>query len=121
MLGSRSKGQEYEDLACAYLKKNGFSLKQRNYRSAGGEIDIIATDGKTLVFLEVKGRSNEKFGSPFEAVNKSKQIKIIKTALHFIKQNNIKPEEIRFDVVGIMPDSKIEHLKNAFQTEGYFY
>ena len=115
------KGQEYEDMACVYLKKKSFKIKQRNYRAASGEIDIIATDGKTLVFLEVKGRANEKFGSPFEAVNKPKQVKIIKTALCFIKQNNMRPEEIRFDVVGIMPGNKIEHVKNTFQTEGYFY
>ncbi|MBU2530824.1 MAG: YraN family protein [Elusimicrobia bacterium] len=114
-------GQKYEDMACEYLKKNGFSIKQRNYRAVSGEIDIIATDGKTLVFLEVKGRSNEKFGSPLEAVNKPKQHKIIKTALHFIKQNKISCKDIRFDVVGINHENKIEHIKNAFQSEGCSY
>ncbi|MCK5583826.1 MAG: YraN family protein [Elusimicrobiales bacterium] len=115
------EGQEYEDLACTYLKKNGFSIKERNYSSITGEIDIVAAQGKTLVFIEVKGRANEKFGSPFEAVNKPKQRKIIKTAICFIKQNKLKPKEIRFDVVGINPENEIEHIENAFQTKGYFY
>lgn len=107
-------------MACVYLKKNGFTIKRRNYRAISGEVDIIAKDGKTLVFIEVKGRANEKFGNPFEAVNKPKQRKIIKTAISFIKQNKLKGEEIRFDVVGINHENKIEHIKNAFQTEGYF-
>lgn len=108
-------------MACEYLKKNGFSVIERNYRSVTGEIDIIAREGKSLVFLEVKGRRNEKFGSPFEAVNKPKQRKIIKTAICFIKQNKLRPEEIRFDVVGISSEDKIEHIKNAFQSKGYFF
>ncbi len=108
-------------MACDYLKKNGFSVKRRNYRTLSGEVDIIAKDGKTLVFIEVKGRANEKFGSPLEAVTAPKQRKIIKTAIFFIKQNKLSPEEIRFDVLGIDPENKIEHIKNAFQTKGYSY
>ncbi len=113
------EGREYEDMACEYLRKKDFSIKQRNYRAVSGEIDIIAIDGKTLVFIEVKGRSNEKFGSPLEAVNKPKQRKIIKTAICFIKQNKMSGKDIRFDVVGIHPDNKIEYIKNAFESKGY--
>ena len=115
------EGRKYEDMACEYLKKNGFSIIERNYRSVTGEIDIVATHGKTLVFIEVKGRANDKFGSPVEAVNKPKQLKIVKTAICFIKQNKLNPKEIRFDVVGINPENEIEHIENAFQTKGYFY
>ncbi len=115
------EGRKYEDMACEYLKKNGFSIIERNYRSVTGEIDIIAREGKSLVFVEVKGRKNEKFGSPLEAVNKPKQLKIIKTAICFVKQNKMCSEKIRFDVVGISSGDKIEHIKDAFQSEEYFY
>ncbi len=114
-------GQDYEDMACAYLKKNGFSIIERNYSAVTGEIDIIACEGKTLVFVEVKGRSAESSGSPLEAINKSKQRKIIKTALCFIKRENLRPDEIRFDALGISSGNKIEHIRNAFQNDRYYF
>ena len=114
------EGKKYEDRACEYLKEAGFSLVERGYMTSVGEIDIIAYEGKTLVFIEVKGRASEKFGSPLEAINKSKRIKIIKTALCFIKRKNLRPEEIRFDAIGISRGG-IEHIRDAFQNDRYYF
>lgn len=77
-----------------------------------GEIDIIAKDSNTLVIIEVKYRKSAKFGRGYEAVNYAKQQKIIKTAQHYINENNIKMP-VRFDVISI-DDNEITHIKSAF-------
>ncbi len=106
-------GKNYEKNAADYLKKSGFKIIEMNYLLPPvGEIDIIAKDKKTFVFVEVKFRKNKNFGSPCEFVNKSKQLKITKTALHYIKKNKIK-NDIRFDVISICGEVT-EHIKNAF-------
>lgn len=112
-------GKEGEDLAAKLLKKDGYKIKERNYRSPAGEIDIIATDGDTLVFVEVKTRSNKSFGRPEEAVNVRKQQQIIKAAMHYLQQS-VKLEErpARFDVVSVSAEEKAMSgniIKNAFE------
>jgi putative endonuclease len=114
-------GKNYEQAAVQYLKKSGYKIIGQNYRLKIGEIDIIAKDKKTLVFVEVKYRQSKEFGTPAEFVTIQKQNKIIKTALFYLKQNNIE-SDFRFDVVSIC-GAEIEHIKNAFspKTSKYYF
>ena len=96
----KSLGSEGEALAAEFLRKKGYRIIAKNYKTFIGEIDIIAKDGDTIVFLEVKTRTNETFGYPFEAVNDHKRRKIKNVALLFLKK--IKEEvPARFDVLSI--------------------
>ncbi|WP_418567813.1 YraN family protein [Peptacetobacter sp.] len=110
------KGKIGEDIAVEFLKKKGATIKERNFRGIFGEIDIIAFFNTTeIVFIEVKSRSSCRYGFPAEAVGKSKQNKIRKTAEEYIIKNNLHRVSIRFDVVEIyMNDKKIRHIVNAF-------
>jgi putative endonuclease len=117
---SSAIGCENESKAVEYLKQRGFKIIERNYKSRFGEIDVIAKDGEDLVFIEVKYRTSDSFGHPGEFVDALKQKKIIKSALEFVKFKKYEGKNIRFDVVNIEPD-KIEHLKSAFMTDGYYY
>jgi len=112
-----SLGSEGEELAGKFLKKNGYILIQKNYKTPMGEIDIIARDKETLVFLEVKTRESLEFGMPFEAVNYRKRQKIAKVALSYLKRFKETPS-CRFDVLSIYyKDSKpeFELIKDAFE------
>lgn len=112
-------GKKYEDEAVNFLKKLNYKIIEQNFKLLPiGEIDIIAKDKKTIVFVEVKYRKTKEFGTPAEFVTKSKQNKVIKTALCYIKQNKIKAD-IRFDVISIC-QTEIEHIKNAFCPDTYF-
>lgn len=110
-------GTEGEALAASYLETQGYRIWARNFRSGKGEIDIIASDGNTLVFVEVKTRSTARFGLPREAVTSFKQSMLRKTAMAYLVQL---PKEIpcRFDVVEIQIHAngtyQLNQLKNAF-------
>lgn len=113
-------GKKGEELAIHFLKKNGYKIIQKNYVCKLGEIDIIARDKDTLVFIEVKTRSSNIFGPPQMAVNFSKQVKLSKIALNFLKENKIEDIKARFDVVAIEINpnqNKIELLKDAFELQ----
>jgi len=114
----RALGSEGEDLAVKFLKKNGYRILSRNYKTPIGEIDIIAKDGNTTVFIEVKTRTNDFFGYPFEAVNKGKRQKLKNLALLYLKKQG-KELPVRFDVLSITcaenGNKKIEHIKDAFE------
>lgn len=109
-------GNYGENLACSYLKKEGYKIVERNFRIRGGEIDIIALDGKTLVYVEVKTRTSRKFGLPEESVNYYK-IKFLERAAKFYRlQRKNLPDLERIDVVSIdLSGSKpiIKLIKNA--------
>jgi putative endonuclease len=110
-------GQEGEALAARYLKKNGYRIIEKNYRTKLGEIDIIAKDKDTLVFVEVKSRRSWQFGNPKAAVTPRKQRKISMVALHYLKSTHRTNVSARFDVatVTITHDKpQIEIIKNAF-------
>jgi len=118
----RETGKEYENIASHYLEKNGYKIITTNFNTKIGEIDIIAKDGKTLVFVEVKARKKSSY-QPYEAVNKSKTDKIIKSSLIYIKKNGIKDLDLRYDVVsikGTVKEPEITLIKNAFNAEKYF-
>jgi len=110
-------GKDGEDLAVNFLKKKGYKIIERNFRTSFGEIDIIAKDGEIIVFTEVKTRTDETFGHPFEAVHRKKREKMRNVALCFLK---MKKRELpsRFDVLSISIDNgekNIEHIIDAFE------
>ncbi len=110
-----SVGKMGEELAVDYLIKNGYKIIETNRRfSRFCEIDIIAVDKDTLVFAEVKTRSTDICGRPFEAVTKSKY-QHIKRGLFMYLQENPQHKKFRIDVISVLlkPELKIEHLKNV--------
>jgi len=116
-------GDRGERAAVKYLKQQGFRIIARQYRNSYGEVDIIAQDGKTMVFVEVKTRTSTNDGQPFEAVDTRKQEKITRIALAWLKQYDRLEQPARFDVVSILwPDDKgepqIQHFRNAFEATG---
>ena len=110
-------GQTGEDLAVCYLENQGYTIVERNYRKRIGEIDIIARDGECLVFIEVKTRTNRRFGSPFDAVDFRKQQQISRVALAFMTQHRCGEVPVRFDVIGVHLEEspRVELIKNAFE------
>ena len=114
-MNKKIKGLVGEDLAVNYLVKNKYKIIARNYSCPLGEIDIVALDKKMLVFVEVKTRTSQVFGLPREAVNKPKQRHISKTAQYFMREYDVFSLETRFDVIEVL-DEKINHIKNAFET-----
>jgi len=116
-------GQSGEEEATAFLKRQGYKILQRNFRSKLGEIDIIAKDGATLCFVEVRTRTSEWHGHPFESITPRKKQKLIKTALTYLKLNGLTDTDARFDVVAVIPQEQggfdIEIIKNAFDGNGF--
>jgi putative endonuclease len=113
----RSLGDKGEDLAVATLKKRGYKVLERNYRTPLGEIDLIARHQKVLVFIEVKTRTSARFGAGQEAVHYGKQARYRKLADYYVKQKRLGEIAVRFDVVGILwQDGKpqIEVIEGAF-------
>lgn len=109
------KGRVGERIALRYLIDNKANILATNYRINSGEIDIIAKINEELVFIEVKSRSNIKFGYPSEAVDYMKIRKIVNTAKYYMLKNNVNNVPIRFDVIEIyLKEKKINHIVNAF-------
>jgi len=116
-INKRILGKEQENRAVNYLISKGYYILEQNYLRKTGEIDVVAKspDGY-LVAVEVKYRSSDRFGSPFSAVNYTKQRKIYKTLLFYMSEHNLPMDtKCRFDVVGIYGSDKLEHLINAFE------
>ena len=112
------KGKQGEDRACEYLKECGYTILERNWHySKNAEIDIIAKEKDTLVFIEVKTRTNLNFGHPFEAINNLKIQKIHKAILGYLSQTDLKCKSYRFDGIAIigLNNPRIEHIKNLGQ------
>lgn len=118
--GERKKlGDSGEKIAVKYLRKNGYRIVEQNYRNRLGEIDIIAVERKTIVFVEVKTRRSIRFGNPKWAVTPKKQQKISMVALQYLKEQKKFGQPARFDVVSIMHppggEKTIELVQNAFE------
>ena len=110
-------GKTGEDLACRELKRRGYAILARRYRRRGGDLDIIARDGATLVFVEVKARDGRAFGEPAEAVTAFKRRRMTRLALDYMMRLHLTDCPCRFDVVSIHFDSgrpSVEIFKNAF-------
>ena len=115
---ARSLGRQGEEIALARLRKKKNRIVERNYRLYRGEVDIIAYDGATLVFCEVKARASEEFGLPEESVTASKQRQIKKIARGYILEKGLGDPDCRFDVISIVftegAGCAFRHYEDAF-------
>ena len=108
-------GTQGEELARTYLIRQEYTILHRNWRCKWGEIDLVARDGKTIVFIEVKTRKSDRLGSPLEAVDRRKQERLRVLALHYINSTGQSAPSYRFDVVGVdLAQNKISLIKDAF-------
>ncbi|KPK46395.1 MAG: hypothetical protein AMK74_00315 [Nitrospira bacterium SM23_35] len=111
-------GNEGESLAVRFLKKQGYDIIAHNYKTRIGEIDIIARDGETIVFVEVKTRSNDVFAAPYESVNSAKRQKMKNVASLYLKKQKTELPA-RFDVISITclwnGQKSIRHIRDAFE------
>ena len=120
-------GAQGENLACRFLRKNGYKILYRNFRGrTGGEIDVVCRDRDTLVFVEVKTRTREDFGRPFDAVDRDKRKRISRGGLAWLRLLDNPDILFRFDVVEVIiaegEPPRLELLQNAFAlSEPYIY
>ena len=113
-------GKEGEEKALRFLKKRGYRIIEQNYVCNLGEMDIIAKEKDTLVFVEVKTRTSTAFGPPQLAVTPFKQRQLSKVALYFLKEKKLEDVKARFDVVAILlsPEKEeIELIRDAFDLQ----
>lgn len=121
---AKSLGDRGEDAAAKFLKRQGFRILARGLDSRLGELDIIAVDGRTIVFVEVKTRSSLDAGHPAEAIDDRKQRRMTQAALGYLKAHGLLNHTARFDVVAItwpanaLRPARIEHFKNVFEAAG---
>ncbi len=113
-------GKQGEEIALKYLRKKGYKILERNYRSYLGEIDIIAFHKGATAFVEVKTRGSTSFGLPQESVDERKQRRMARVALNYIRHKGLPEGKFRFDVVGIdfsknKPDVTL--IQDAFQAD----
>ncbi len=110
-------GKSGEDRAVNFLQQKGFSVIKKNYRTPDGEIDIIAQDGDTIVFVEVKSRRSLSYGAPEAAVDSMKKNQIKKIANQFISHYQLFDRDCRFDIVALYYEGQavqIKYIPNAF-------
>ena len=125
--GHLRRGARGEKLACRFLRRNGYEVLYRNFRGrTGGEIDVVCRDNDTLVFVELKTRTSEDFGRPFEAVDRAKRKRISRGGLAWLRMLDNPDILFRFDVVEVIiaDDAKprLELIKNAFPlSKPYLY
>ena len=119
----KSLGQRGEEAAARYLKRKGYRILARHVDSRLGELDIVAVDGRTIVFVEVKTRTTTAAGHPAEAIDQRKEQRMTQAALAFLKARRLLNHAARFDVVAITWAENerypaIEHIENAFAPVG---
>jgi putative endonuclease len=120
-----SLGKSGEKAACDELTRRGYAILARRYRTRVGEIDIVARDGATLVFVEVKARTTARYGHPAEAVTLHKQAKITAMAVDYLSRNCPRADQAcRFDVVAVHLGERgdvtaVEVIQNAFEAVGW--
>jgi len=115
-------GKLGETVAVQQLEARGFQILERNWRVLEGEVDIVAEEGGTVVFVEVKTRRSRKFGFPEEAITRKKRARLIKAALAYLEENHLQDVSWRFDLIAIecYPNGevyRIEHLEDIIQAE----
>jgi putative endonuclease len=121
---SRSRvalGKIGEDLACRELQRRGYAILARRYRRRTGELDIIARDGPTVVFIEVKARDGRKFGDAVDGITGLKRRRMTRVALEYLVRHRLTDCPCRFDVVSIHMENEqpvIELYQNAFSASG---
>ncbi|MDD2760049.1 MAG: YraN family protein [Methylomonas sp.] len=109
-------GDRAEQQALNYLQAQGLTHVCSNFRCKVGELDLIMKDGEALVVIEVRFRKSEQFGGALASIDRQKQARIIAATQHYVIINRLSHCAIRFDVVAISGDSRINWIKNAFQT-----
>ena len=115
MTNNKRIGDLGEQLAADFLIKKGYTVLERNFQTPCGELDIIAKENDTVVFVEVKTRSSSRFGTGFEAITPKKQATLLKCAAHYADLHGLECS-LRIDAIEIMLDSKqISHLKGAVE------
>lgn len=112
-MNNRFGGVKGEMLAIKFLQEHGYKLIDRNVKMAHGELDLVALDGETVVFIEVKSRENLRFGTPIEAVTPAKVRNMLSAAKQYIAHKHLYERNIRFDVVTVLR-GKVELVKDAF-------
>jgi len=112
-MNRRAMGAMGEARAAKALEDMGYAILAKNYRKRSGEIDLIAMQGDTLAFIEVKARTTARYGQPAEAVTPLKQRRIAETAMAYIAENGLDDVPCRFDVVEVFPDG-VRVLRGAF-------
>ena len=113
-MNTRVVGRWGENIACEYLSKHNYKIVDRNFTCHFGEIDVVAWDGESVIFVEVKARKDDSFGLPREAVNWRKQQTIVQCAQYWLYKKKQTGVPVRFDVVEILGD-KVTHIKDAFR------
>jgi putative endonuclease len=114
-------GKRGEDLACDELERRGYVILDRRYRRCRGELDIVARDGATVVFVEVKTRDGRSFGAAAEAVTALKRRRIVQLAMAYLVEHRLSGSPCRFDVVAIQVDGgreAVQLYQNAFDAGG---
>lgn len=110
-------GKLGEDIASDFLSKKGYKIIDRNFKARYGEIDLIAIDRNTLVFVEVKTRTSDRFGTPEEAITPRKLYEVVKTSEYYEILNPQLPKLTRIDVIGIMIDETTHSVLQLIHTE----
>ncbi len=110
-------GRQGEQLAVDYLQRAGLRVLDRNWRCADGEIDIVAAERQALVVCEVKTRSGPRYGSPLEAISRSKRLRLRRLAVRWLTAHGVLVDEIRIDAVALVRDQAgnftIEHIRGV--------
>jgi putative endonuclease len=115
---NRGRGSVAEDEAVAWLRRQGYEIVERNVRNRGGELDVVARDGETLCFIEIKARSSDLYGPAVAAVGAAKQRRLAKAARVYLLLQGWTDVSCRFDVLGMdAADGGWRHtlIKNAFE------
>ena len=123
LFATKTLGQRGEDAAARYLRKLGYIIVARGHRDSIGEIDLVAVDGRRVVFVEVKTRTSHVAGNPADAVDEAKQRRLTRLALAYLKRHDLLECSARFDVVAVTWPAgsgrpAIEHFQNAFEAVG---
>ena len=116
----KSLGSKGEELAVRFLKHNGYRILERNFRCRVGEIDVVACEGDTICFVEVKSRHSEDYGGPESGLTKRQERRIVNAALFYLSRRRAETADCRFDVVSIVmaePEPQIELFQGAFIPE----
>ena len=111
-------GQHGEQRAAQFLRNLGSVIVERNYRYPRGEIDLVAQNRGTIVFVEVRTHRSQEFGNPLASVKKRKQRQIVMTALHYLSRFQLHDHAARFDLIGIVGEgetAQLPHIKAAFE------
>jgi putative endonuclease len=119
--GRQDLGRRGEAVAEAFLRARRYTIVARNYRCRAGEIDLVALDGPTLVFVEVRSRRGTARGTPLESVDGRKQARVARVARHFLAVQGWNDRDARFDVIGIrfeVEPPAVDHVAGAFELQG---